>query len=54
MKSESEQVASNAAGAVKVTYANVKPPILTTADAIAKQSFHPNLAKDFVAGNAEG
>ncbi|XP_069131710.1 xanthine dehydrogenase-like [Argopecten irradians] len=50
---EDEDTARSASNKVKVTYSNLKPPIMTMADAIAKQSIHPNLADEFVEGDAE-
>ena len=38
---------------MKVTYSNVKPPILTIKDAIKKKSFFPKPAKDLIVGDAE-
>ena len=50
---ETEGIANTAAGAVKITYSDVKPPILSLQDAIRKKSFFPKPAKDVVVGDAE-
>ncbi|XP_067656036.1 uncharacterized protein [Haliotis asinina] len=44
--------ADTAASMVKVTYKNVQPPIITTEDAIQKNSIFPNVAKEFKLGDA--
>jgi xanthine dehydrogenase/oxidase len=50
---KSFEQAREAAKAVKVTYKEVKKPILTIADAIKANSLYPKPAPDFVYGNAE-
>ncbi|XP_066268462.1 uncharacterized protein [Branchiostoma lanceolatum] len=42
------------AKAVKVTYTDLKPPILTIQDAIAAQSFFPSNDQEVIKGDAEG
>ena len=51
---DSAHHASSACYAVKVTYTNKQPPILTIQDAIDKKSFFPKPANDIVAGDADG
>lgn len=51
---DSDGTANAAARAVKVTYTDVKPPILTPRDALAKKSFFPKAGPDLVVGDAEG
>ena len=43
-----------AADLVKVTYKDVKTPILTISDAIRAGSFFPSPGPDLIQGNAEG
>lgn len=43
-----------ASSKVKVTYTDVKPPILSLADGIAKQSFFDKKLDEVVVGDAEG
>ena len=50
---ENESIAEKAVGAVKVSYSDVKPPILTVKDAIDKKSFFPKPAEDLIVGDAE-
>ena len=50
---DTEGIANTAAGAVKITYSDVKPPILTIQDAIQKKSFFPQPTKDLLVGDAE-
>jgi hypothetical protein len=45
--------AVNATFAVKVTYTDVQPPILTIADAIKKKSTFPSLNAEEKVGDAE-
>ena len=51
--SESKGAARGAARAVKVSYKDVKKPILTTKEAIAAKSFFDKPGDDLVVGNAE-
>jgi xanthine dehydrogenase/oxidase len=50
---DSYKIGQDAANAVKITYKDMKPPILTIADAIAAKSFHPKPFDDFIVGDAE-
>ncbi len=51
---ETFQQALTAASKVKVTYKEIKPPVLTIQDAIKNNSFFPDPPNhDFVVGNAE-
>ncbi len=50
---ESYQEAAAAAGAVKITYKEIKKPILNVFDAIKENSFFDQPTKDFIYGNAE-
>ncbi|KAJ8299303.1 hypothetical protein KUTeg_023363 [Tegillarca granosa] len=47
-------VADMASSKVKVTYTDIKPPLLSLAEAIAKQSFFDKKLDDVVVGDAEG
>ena len=51
---ESKGAARGAARAVKVSYKDVKKPILSTKEAIAAKSFFKKPGDDLVVGNAEG
>ena len=48
------QEAAAAARAVKITYKEIKPPILNVFDAIKAKSFFDQPTKDFIYGDAEG
>ena len=52
--SESPQAAKAAAKLVKVTYKDVKPPILTIKDAIKADSFHAMINVNHNVGDATG
>ena len=51
---DTQDNANSAASAVKVTYSEQKPPILTIKDAIAQKSFFPTPCEDLKQGDAEG
>ncbi|GFO29434.1 xanthine dehydrogenase [Plakobranchus ocellatus] len=50
---DNRETATAAAEKVKITYKDVKIPIVTIQDAIKKQSFHPNPPKPLVIGDAK-
>ena len=52
--SETPQAAKAAAKLVKVTYKDVKPPILTIQDAIKENSFHPEINVNHDIGDTAG
>ncbi|XP_053383995.1 uncharacterized protein LOC123535767 isoform X2 [Mercenaria mercenaria] len=51
---DNEDTAFTAAKAVKVTYTDVKPPVLTIEEAVKAKMIFPDVAKDIVVGDAEG
>ncbi|XP_061183006.1 uncharacterized protein LOC133191267 [Saccostrea echinata] len=51
---ETPEIAKMAARKVKVTYSDVKPPILTIEDAIEKNSIFPDEAEKIIVGDADG
>ncbi|GFO29431.1 indole-3-acetaldehyde oxidase-like [Plakobranchus ocellatus] len=50
---DNRETATAAAEKVKITYKDVKTPIVTIQDAIKKQSFHPDPPKPLVIGDAK-
>ena len=51
---DTQEIADQAAAMVKVTYANIRAPIIDVDDAIQKQSIIPNPGiKDLVVGDAD-
>ena len=51
---ETQEIADKAAAMVKVTYTNIKTPILTIDDAIRNKSTFPSPFPTFKTGNADG
>ena len=52
--SEDMDTAYTAAKAVKVTYTDVKPPVLTIKEAVQAKMIFPPQADDFIVGDADG
>lgn len=50
---DNQNIAQNAARMVKVVYEDIQPIIVTIEDAIAKNSFFPNMPKQIIKGDVE-